>query len=78
MDYIKLNILRTKKKDSTCVESFFKAQQQQWHSHCARNMSFYLASSFVVTGVKFEPIDCQRLRAAPRLIFQTYAVEATD
>ena len=26
-----------------------------------------------VTGVKFEPIDCQRLRAALRLIFQTYA-----
>jgi hypothetical protein len=26
-----------------------------------------------VTGVKFEPIDCQRLRAGLRLIFQTYA-----
>jgi hypothetical protein len=31
-----------------------------------------------VTGVKFEPIDCQRLRTAQRLIFQTYAVEAPD
>ena len=30
------------------------------------------------TGVKFEPIDCQRLRTAQRLIFQTYAVEAPD
>ena len=30
------------------------------------------------TGVKFEPIDCKRLRTAQRLIFQTYAVEAPD